>query len=231
MKLYVIISLNMTFSKCQNIKGGDKMSKLIKCKSCGAEISDSAKNCPQCGAKNKKPIYKKWWFWVVVAVIFISVVSNSGKNNEVSKKGEVTTNQEQTYNIGDVVATDKFEITVTGIKTANSVGVQYLSTSPAEGGIYVCVDFEYKNISDSSISSFSCPNIKLKDEKNTYDSDINASSYYATQSDPNRKILSDLNPGIKVKDSKVFEISKEMYDKGGFSLLVDADKDFVVKLN
>ena len=32
--------------------------KLIKCKSCGADIAANAKTCPQCGAKNKKPFYK-----------------------------------------------------------------------------------------------------------------------------------------------------------------------------
>ena len=31
------------------------MSKMIKCKTCGADIASSAKSCPGCGAKNKKP--------------------------------------------------------------------------------------------------------------------------------------------------------------------------------
>ena len=33
--------------------------KLISCKACGQEIAKSAKRCPKCGAKNKKPIFKK----------------------------------------------------------------------------------------------------------------------------------------------------------------------------
>ena len=33
--------------------------KMKKCKACGAEIASSAAVCPKCGAKNKKPIYKK----------------------------------------------------------------------------------------------------------------------------------------------------------------------------
>ena len=36
------------------------MSKMKNCKACGAEIATSAKSCPKCGAKNKKPFYKKW---------------------------------------------------------------------------------------------------------------------------------------------------------------------------
>ena len=34
--------------------------KLISCNTCGAEISASAKTCPSCGAKNRKPFYRKW---------------------------------------------------------------------------------------------------------------------------------------------------------------------------
>lgn len=47
--------------------------KLTICKTCGAEIAKSAKRCPQCGAKNKKPIFKRVWFWVLVAVVAIVV--------------------------------------------------------------------------------------------------------------------------------------------------------------
>ena len=42
---------------------------LKLCKTCGATIAKNAKRCPKCGAKNKKPIYKRVWFWII-AVIF-----------------------------------------------------------------------------------------------------------------------------------------------------------------
>lgn len=54
--------------------------KLIKCKSCGSEIAANAKICPQCGAKNKKPIYKKWWFWLILVFFFIGSVGTSSEN-------------------------------------------------------------------------------------------------------------------------------------------------------
>ncbi|MGN0567777.1 MAG: zinc-ribbon domain-containing protein, partial [Acutalibacteraceae bacterium] len=34
------------------------------CKFCGAAISKEEKTCPNCGAKNKKPIFKRAWFWI-----------------------------------------------------------------------------------------------------------------------------------------------------------------------
>lgn len=55
--------------------------KLIECKSCGHQMAKSAKSCPQCGAKNKKPIIKKWWFWVAV-ILVVTVVGSSGNEPE-----------------------------------------------------------------------------------------------------------------------------------------------------
>ncbi|MDR0838438.1 MAG: hypothetical protein LBN99_02205, partial [Oscillospiraceae bacterium] len=42
---------------------------MVQCAVCGQEIAKSAAACPHCGAKNKKPIFKKWWFWAVIIVI------------------------------------------------------------------------------------------------------------------------------------------------------------------
>ena len=40
--------------------------KMIICDHCGEEIAASAKACPKCGAKIKKPFYKKVWFWILI---------------------------------------------------------------------------------------------------------------------------------------------------------------------
>ena len=59
------------------------MSKMINCKTCDAEIAVSAKVCPKCGAKNKKPIYKRVWVWFLVAIILIAVISSTGGDSNV----------------------------------------------------------------------------------------------------------------------------------------------------
>lgn len=61
------------------------MAKLTKCKVCGATIASSAKVCPSCGAKNKKSIFKRWWFWLIVAVF---VIGSFGTGSGNSKKSE-----------------------------------------------------------------------------------------------------------------------------------------------
>ena len=41
---------------------------LTNCKVCGHELAKSAKVCPNCGAKNKKPFYKRTWFIVLAEI-------------------------------------------------------------------------------------------------------------------------------------------------------------------
>ena len=47
--------------------------KMTICKSCGAQIASSAKTCPNCGAKNKKPIYKRAWFIILVIIVILGI--------------------------------------------------------------------------------------------------------------------------------------------------------------
>ena len=58
--------------------------KMIHCKACGKEIAANAKSCPSCGAKNKKPIYKRVWFWCVLVLILMAIVSSVGENKTPS---------------------------------------------------------------------------------------------------------------------------------------------------
>ena len=58
---------------------------LIKCKVCGEEIAKSAKTCPKCGAKVKKPIYKKWWFIAIVIVAIIIAISSAGGSKDTTE--------------------------------------------------------------------------------------------------------------------------------------------------
>lgn len=67
-------------------------SKLTTCKGCGHEIANNAKTCPHCGAKSKKPIFKKWWFWAIVAILAILIGSagNDGEKTSDNNKIEST---------------------------------------------------------------------------------------------------------------------------------------------
>lgn len=69
-------------------------SKLMECKSCGKEIATNAKSCPSCGAKNKKPFYKRVWFIVLCVFIVVGAIGSMG-DSEDSTSGQASTEQAQ----------------------------------------------------------------------------------------------------------------------------------------
>lgn len=137
-------------------------------------------------------------------------------NKELSKSPTTKVEESKKFNIGEPIDADGLEVTIDSVEEKTSVGGQYVEKTPADGGVFVAVKYSLKNTSKEPISSFSTTTFNLVDTKNDvkYDSDIDASATYSTEIDPNDKILSDLNPGIKVQGAKVFEISKELYDQG-----------------
>ena len=66
--------------------------KIINCKECGKQISRNAKICPGCGAKNKKPIYKRFWFWLIVVVTFIIIGAAVGSRNNTNNNSNDNSN-------------------------------------------------------------------------------------------------------------------------------------------
>ncbi len=57
-----------------------KEKKPVACKNCGAEMAANAKACPQCGAPNKKPFYKRGWFIALVVLVVIAAMAGTGGN-------------------------------------------------------------------------------------------------------------------------------------------------------
>ncbi len=221
------------------------------CKECKQEISSSAKKCPSCGKDQRNWFMKHKilsFIGAIVLLIIISVAANGGKDNNtatvsngtdksgntaaVSSGDNKKASNEVVAKVGDVIKTEKFEITITSIEEKAEVGGEYINSKPSEGGTYVVVNWQYKNISDKPIGSFSMATVNLLDKNSTkYDSDIGATSSYATETKLDTKILSDLNPGITVKDAEVFEVSKELYKAGGWRLKIKADKEAFVNIN
>lgn len=68
-------------------------SKMTTCKHCGAEIAASAKVCPQCGGKNKPPIYKRWWFIAIIVLIVLSAIGGSGSSSDGSASSSKSTSK------------------------------------------------------------------------------------------------------------------------------------------
>lgn len=172
-------------------------------------------------------------FVAIIGLIILVAIFSDEKQSTVSKVGDPTpqpsTSEQKvapSLKVGDTFRTDKFEIQVTQATTRQSVGDSMFSSKPSDGAVYVAVTFSYKNISQKPISSFSTPEIKLQaPDGTTYDPDVGASSSFATELNLDEKILSNLNPGIKVKGADVFEVSRELFDQNTWKVLVKADAD------
>ncbi len=207
---------------------------MKNCKECKQEVSSKAKKCPNCGVDQRNWFMRHKIISFVGLVVLIVIISNLGGGGGSDPTVTSTTAEEASVpiKVGDTITTDKFEITVTAVEERAEVGSEFFSAKAAEGGKYIAIQWKYKNISDKPIGAFSQPSLKLVDSSgNKYDSDLDATSSYATEKELDSKILSDLNPGISVTDAEVFEVSTELYDPAGWKILIDSDKDAKVDLN
>jgi len=128
--------------------------------------------------------------------------------------------------------TNKFEIIVISAEVRNMVGVPFFSSQPAEGGVYLTVQWKYKNISGEPINFLSKPHINLIDPSGTeYNSDIGALAAFASEVSLDSKTISDLNPGITVKDGAVFEVAEERLKIDGWKLVISVDKKIEIPIS
>ena len=155
--------------------------KITKCTSCGKEIAKSAKTCPSCGAKQKKPIYKKVWFWAIIIILLIIIIpSSSGENKSTNKK---ETNQDKTNATETSAETPQETISYTTVdmKTfldeydKNKLAAQekytdtYIQTtgyisniSSVFGSTYISINFSRDSFLDNSITCY--PKSEEKDK-------------------------------------------------------------------
>jgi len=120
------------------------MEKLKKCKTCGKDIAKSAKVCPHCGAKNKRK--SKLIGVLAILGLIISIIWGISDANEGVKRASSMEGQ-----IGIVNNTELYEINVISLKKEKAIRDTFIETFPSEGGIFVTVLYEYKNISDKPI--------------------------------------------------------------------------------
>ena len=138
----------------------EKKSKLVTCKHCGEEIAAGAKVCPKCGGKNKKPIYKRPWFIILIVLIVIGAIGSAGGNDNQSDTSKDTNNavvnekdstQKETeeisytaYNVSELTsdldsnamkATDKYKnqyVELTGRLNVIDSSGKYISITPTD---------------------------------------------------------------------------------------------------
>ena len=142
------------------------MAKMIKCKTCSSEIASSAKTCPGCGAKNKKPIYKRTWFIAIVLLVTIGVISGMGEDDSTTVRNEAAViGQEITRNknTGEKVEVEeKVEEKVpTEYKTALRKAKTYSDTMyMSKAGLYNQLTSEYGEKFTAEAAQYAIDNVE-----------------------------------------------------------------------
>jgi len=200
------------------------MAELVQCKACGKEIAKGVKKCPNCGKDQRNWFMRHKFLSFVLAIIVLSVVGTmfgGGGEEQTSTGGNEQTGEappeEKVFGLNETVNADPAEITVTKMEEKSVIGdPDFLGKKASEGATLVAVQYKVKNVSDEPMGMFDYPTIKLVDEKGTeYDEDIEASGAYAAETGiDDSKVLSDLNPGITVTATDVYEVSKDAFASG-----------------
>lgn len=180
--------------------------------------------------KRKKPIYKRWWVWIVAIIIIIGIAgANSGGSDTASTDTAATTTKaddktdsktdatkkaepkketpkkkETTVKIGQPLEVGKVTFTVNDVKTADSVGGEFGQKAQ---GQYIILSISVKNGDKKAITTDSSF-FKLKKGDTEYEAD-GAASIFANDQSANF-LVQQVNPGIENKGNVVFDIPKDI---------------------
>jgi|GEM_PF-4593958 len=153
------------------------MAKMKNCKHCGQEIAASAKVCPYCGGKNKKPIYKRVWFWLlIVGALLIGVssagtkqqsVTGSGTSGTTDSGGSSSKEEENLYEITNIHTSVTFNSYDNNYYYDGIVEIVNISDENIEitSEKFDVVNSEGVSVSHDSFSLATCPEIIAPGEK------------------------------------------------------------------
>ncbi len=165
-------------------------------------------------------------FLIPVFILVILVACNS-KQDAASQLEQKTLSP---IYIGDSFRENDIEAKVISVEKREYVGAEGFVKEVSKGGVFVVVQWEYKNVSDQPISAFDATSITLLDANdNEYKPDIAASASFTTESNTNEKILSDLNPGLSVNGAEVFEVAKDKFSDSWKLRIGDSIVNFKAK--
>lgn len=166
------------------------------------------------------PLIRKSGIMAVTGLfMFMAIASTDDGSSSSSAPPETK------HPLGTAVPCGGVGVTIGNVTTSSGFpGLFGEKQLPAEGGLFVIVDWKYKNTSNEPIGMFSQPSLNLVSKEGVqYDVDVDASSDYAANSGNDEKIISDLNPGLTSKTNEVFEVSEELFDMDNWFLKVSHD--------
>lgn len=103
------------------------MKKMKQCKICSKEIAANAKTCHSCGGKNKKAVYKRPWFIVIVLFVIIGIAISGGNSEEnESSENLVNSGVEATVQADNTgTQSNNTEVQADNIEKPESIPTEY----------------------------------------------------------------------------------------------------------
>ena len=147
------------------------MAKMIQCKSCSTTISSKDKSCPSCGAKNKKPIYKRLWFILIVLFVLFGVIGSLGNgdsdksNDKTASAGQEVTPNDNTEK--DAPVEEKVDDAPTEHKNALKKAKSYSDTmNMSKAGVYDQLTSEYGEKFTVEAAQYAIDNVQVDWKEN-----------------------------------------------------------------
>lgn len=118
------------------------------------------------------------------------------------------------YVIGQPLNVGGFRVIIRDVVERNAVGHSIVEEQASTGGVLVVVEYTVENTSDRPAASYQLPQPSLIGPNGVvYERDLGKTAAYASEGKFDSKVVSDLNPGIEVKNALVFEVSKANFDR------------------
>ena len=147
------------------------MGKMIQCKTCSKEIASNAKSCPGCGAKNKKPFYKRGWFIALAIFVIIGAIGGEGEDSSTTVDNgttEIEQSVSQEQSTEKDVAVEKVEENIpTEYKSALRQAETYSEMMHmSKSGIYDQLTSEYGGQFTAEAAQYAIDNVEANWKEN-----------------------------------------------------------------
>lgn len=182
-------------------------------------------------AAAKKPIWKRWWFWVLAIIVIGAIGVNSGGNTDTETANAPAQEQQQEqssggqqkeqakeYKVGDVVPVEKFEYKVNSIKTATKIGNEFLNKKT--DGQFLIINVTVTN-KDSEARIIDTSLFKIIDSQGREFEPMADGDVYVNENV--EFFLQEVNPNLSKTGNIVFEMPK---DAKGLKLEVNSGVGF-----
>ncbi len=162
-------------------------------------------------SNKKKPIFKRWWFWILVVALLIGAISSA---NEDPQKAEIGNNSETTsaqntpiettapkpFTVHDTVEVNDVYVTLESF--TESAGGNLLA--PADGNVFILCEFTIENKSNKDIAVSSMLSFEAyADDYST------AMSIMATSSAEKAQLDGTIAPDKKMNGVIGFEVPRD----------------------